>query len=326
MNSNGKILIVDSTVEKHFSEPDLEARILSDFKIELIHIASAQELTQEILQDVNIIILWACIPAIQFNTEIFERMPNCHTIIKAAVGYDNVNLPEAREHNINVYNTPDYGTEEVADHSMALLLALQKQLLIANDHVKNGGWDWSVVRPLKRLRGQKLGLIGFGRIGMAMARKASAFGMDVSFYDPNVVSGMDKATGTRRCEHLTELLAEADILSVHCSLNETSKQILNKTAFGLMKTGVSIVNTARGGVIENAALIDALQCGKVASVGLDVVAGEPDIPQRLLATNKVIMTPHSAFYTEEAFIELRTKPAEMAKAILNNIRVRNLVN
>ncbi len=326
MTIKEQILVIDSVTEKHFPEQNIEAEVLSDYQVSLVHIASAAELTSEVLDNISIIILWACIPAIQFDDEVFERMPNCKTIIKAAVGYDNVDLDAAKRRGIEVYNTPDYGTEEVADHSIALMLACLRNLTQANDHVKSGAWDWSVVKPLKRIRGQKLGIIGFGRIGIAMAKRAEVFGLDIRFYDPFLASGVDKSHGVKRCETLEDLLADSDIISIHCSLNPSSEHLLNKQTLCALKTGAVVVNTARGGIIESAALVEALTNGKVAAAGLDVAENEPNIAPQLLKMDNVILTPHCAFYSEEAFTELRTKPAELAKKLLHGLPVRNRVN
>lgn len=321
-----RILIIDSTTEQHFPLPQVEQEFLPGHQLELRHIAHTDELSDALLASQDYLIIWACIPAIQFDAAFLARLPRCRAIVKAAVGYDNINIVAARQQGIAVYNIPDYGTEEVADHAMALLLALARKLPQSDRQVREGGWDWSCVKTLTRLRGRHLGLIGFGRIGSAMARRAQAFGLHVHFYDPHVASGLDKAHGVQRCERLDELLGRCDILSVHADLNPGSHHLLDADAFARMRPQTLLINTARGAIIEREALLAALQQGTLAGAGLDVVEHEPAIPAALRALDNVILTAHSAFYSEAALHEMRSKSATLIRRLLSDEQPRDCVN
>jgi len=324
--SREKILIIDSTTEKHFKTAIVEQQILAGYDVQLLHISHVTELPLNLLLEVNYLIIWACVPAVNFDKAFLSSLKNCRTIVKAAVGFDNIDISAARELGISVLNIPDYGTEEVADHALALLLGIARKLEEIHIHVKQGGWDWASVKKLYRLRGRKLGIIGFGRIGGAVARRAAAFGLNVQFYDPYAVSGLDKTHGVFRCESLQELLTSSDIISVNASLNRTSHHLLSHAEFDMMKKGVLLVNTARGGIIDSDALFSAMKSGKVAAAGLDVLENEPDIPDGFRTLDNVLLTAHSAFYTEESFLEMRTKSAELVRQKMNGLPVRNCVN
>lgn len=321
-----RIVIIDSNVERHFEKTDIEQSVLDNVDIDLVHISSALDLSSDYLEHVDAAIIWACIPAVQIDAEFINKLKNCKVITKAAVGYDNVDIDYAASVGIPVFNTPDYGTEEVADHAMALILALVRKLEAVNTHVKEGGWDWFSVKPIKRLRGAKLGIIGFGRTGSALARRASAFGFDTMFYDPYVVSGVEKIHAVHRCEDLDDLIEQADIITVHCDLNASSLHMLSSEQFSRMKPGVIIINTARGGVISNDALVEALDNNIVSCAGLDVVDNEPDFGADLRFHKKVLFTAHSAFYSVDSFVELRTKSAQITKNVLSGKQTRNLIN
>lgn len=320
------IYIVDSTFEHHFPAPAVEASILEGHRVNLRHIASQEELASLPLEEIEILLLWACVPAIRIDRSIVARLAHCKAIVKVAVGFDNIDLDATRERGIDVYNVPDYGTEEVADHAMALLLSMSRRLAHMDGLAKAGNWDWKTIGTASRIRGTTLGIVGFGRIGGALARRAMPFGMDVCFYDPYVPSGIEKTFGVRRCNDLASLLHEADHLSIHCSLNDTSYRLLGRAQFDRMKRGVLIVNTARGAIIDTDALVDALSAGIVAGAGLDVIENEPAVDPRLARLDSVTLTSHSAFYTKESLLEMRETSARMAVEISNGKRPRNLVN
>lgn len=319
----GNILIIDSTTEKHFENAALEQQIIGSQNVTLAHISCTTDLDDKLLSEVAIILLWSCIPAIQFGDEFFSRIPNCKAIIKVAVGYDNIDIEQANKNNIKIFNVPDYGTEEVADHTMALLLCCVRKLKISDNNVARNQWEWSCIKPAVRLRGKTLGIIGFGRIGVSVALRAKSFGLNVQFFDPQLISGIDKSIGVIRSESLDELLATSDFISVNASLNKTSYDLLNDHCFQKMKDGVIVINTARGAIINIDSLVSGLKSGKVSAAGLDVIQGEPEVHPYLIANEKVILTAHSAFYTEESFREMRVKSATMAKDLLSGKLIRN---
>jgi phosphoglycerate dehydrogenase-like enzyme len=247
-------------------------------------------------------------------------------VVRAGVGYNNVDLHAAGRRGILVCNVPDYGTEEVADHAIMLLLAVARQLLDADRSLREGRWDYRAAQHAPRLRGKTLGIIGCGRIGSATALRAKAFGLDVVFYDPYVVPGTEKALGIRRTFQLDELLDQSDFVSLHCYLDESTHHLIDARALARMKRGSILINTARGPVVDQPALIDALDAGHLLGAGIDVFEREPLDDERLRHHPRVVLTPHSAFYSIEGFVELRRKAAEEVRRLLLGEPPHNLVN
>ncbi len=256
----------------------------------------------------------------------FAAAPQCRAVIRGGVGFNNVDIEAAGRRGIAVCNVPDYGTEEVADHAIMLLLAVARHLRIADSSMRAGVWDYLEGRDTPRLRGKTLGLVGCGRIGSATALRAKAFGLDVVFYDPNVPSGFDKALGIRREFRLEALLESSHFVSIHCYLDDRSHQLIDAEALARMRPGSILINTARGSIVDQVALVAALESGHLLGAGLDVFEREPLDDDRLRRHPRVILTPHSAFYSIEGFIELRTKAAEEARRVVLGEPVRNLVN
>lgn len=270
------------------------------------------------------IILYHDIPRLGEAT--FARASRCLGLVRAGVGVNNVDLEAAGRRGLVVCNVPDYGTEEVADHAMLLLLAVARQLLPGHEAIQRGVWDFRTVIDAPRLRGKTLGLVGCGRIGTAMALRAKAFGLDVAFHDPHVPPGLDKALGIRRAEGLDDLLAQSAFVSLHCFLDEGSKHLMNARTLARMTPGSILINTARGGVVDQAALLDALDAGHLLGAGLDVCEREPLDDDRLRLHPRVILSPHSAFYSREGFLELRRKTAEEVLRLLTGAPLRCAVN
>jgi C-terminal binding protein len=263
---------------------------------------------------------------IKLTERSIAALAKCRGIVRCGVGFDNVDLKAAGGRGIVVCNVPDYGTEEVADHALMLLLALARRLLPAEQSVRAGRWDATTVFGTPRLRGRTLGLIGCGRIGTAMALRAKALGMRVVFYDPYKPDGLEKALGVERCWRLDDLLTQSQFLSLHCPLTAETRHILNAETLTRLPAGAYVVNTARGPCIDAPALLDAVDSGQVAYAGLDVVEREPLDDERLRRHPRVLLTPHAAFYSVEAFAEMRTKGAEEGLRLLRGEPVRNPVN
>jgi phosphoglycerate dehydrogenase-like enzyme len=255
----------------------------------------------------------------------FARAPRCKCVVRAGVGYNNVDHAAAARHGVLVCNVPDYGTEEVADHAILFLLALVRKLLSSDAAIRAGGWDYRTALGTPRLRGKTLGIVGCGRIGTATALRARALGLDVVFYDPLVPQGLDKALGLRRVYRLEELLEQAHFVSLHCYLDSTTHHLIDAAALGRMRPGAFLINTARGPIVDQEALLQALDSGRLAGAALDVVEREPLDDDRLRRHPRVLLTPHSAFYSVEGFIELRTKAAEEVRRILLGEAPRNPV-
>ncbi len=242
-----------------------------------------------------------------------------HGIVCASVGYDHVDLAAAAALGITVCHVPDYGTDEVADHAFALLLWCLRGL----GTVTPAPGFWSVpYGPLLRLSDCTLALLGFGRIGQSVARRAEAFGLTVRWYDPYVTRGQEKVTRTIRAESLSELLTGADALSIHCRLNAETRGMIDAAALALLPAHAVLVNTARGPIVREAALLTALRAGTLAGAALDVLENEPpgDTP---LATAyqrgelpRVLISPHMAWYSEGSAVERKRKAAAEAGRLL----------
>lgn len=260
------------------------------------------------------------------TAKTLDNMPRCKAVIRCGVGFDNVDLVATGRNGIVVCNVPDYGTEEVADHALMLVLATARRLLVCDRSIRAGKWEVSDAFGTPRMRGKTLGIVGCGRIGTAMARRGLALGMRVVFYDPYLPDGVDKALGIERVYTLEELLPQAEFLSLHCPLTPTTKHLINAKTLALLPRGAYVVNTARGGVIHLDALYNALESGHIAYAGLDVVEREPLNHEGIRQHPRVILTPHTAFYSVEAFNEMRIKGALEARRVLRGEAVRNPVN
>ena len=242
------------------------------------------------------------------------------------VGFDSVDIDAARQLGIPVCNVPDYGTEEVADHAIALTMALCRQLFPLDEEAKRLGWVIRVQPKLRRLRELVFAVIGLGRIGTATALRAKAMGFQVCFYDPYLPNGVDKAIGIDRAKSLPELLAKADVLSVHCPLNDETHHMIGEQELAQLKPSVFVVNTARGAIIKKTAILNALRNGQLAGAGLDVVEDEPLKTSDEAATPNLIVTCHAAFCSVESKNEMRATSARIALAAVRGLPLENVVN
>jgi D-3-phosphoglycerate dehydrogenase len=253
----------------------------------------------------------------KLTRDVLMQLTRCRAIGRFGLGVDNIDLPTAKEKGIAVNYVPDYCIREVSDHAMALLLALIRKIPLSNKLVQSGRWEMPAVVPIRRIEGTVLGLIGFGHIPRLVAPKAQAFGMKVISYDPFAKPEAFKAAAVESVD-LDTLLKISDYVSVHAPLLQATRGMLNAAAFGKMKKGAYVVNTARGPLIDEPALVAALDSGQVGGAGLDVVAAEPlakDSP--LLGRDNVIISPHTAFYSIEALNELQTKCATDVARVLS---------
>lgn len=317
------VFIVDSHRGPYLVEPDIEREVLRpDARPILCRVNSADELIG-LIDDAAAIISWHTIP---LPANVIARLKNCRGIVRAAVGFDNIDIDYAARRGIPVAVVPDYGTEEVADHTMALLLALVRKLHIVGPRAKNGEWDWRAVGSVPRLRGLRLGLVGFGRIGGAVARRAQAFGLHVAFYDPYVLSGVDKVHAVTRHETLHELLDWSQIVSVHVPLTAETRHLIGRAELARLTPETVLINTARGEVLDQQALIDSIAADRIGQVGLDVLSDEPRVPDALRTSERVLMTAHSAFYADASLAEVRYKAAASVRRLLRGQPERNIVN
>lgn len=257
---------------------------------------------------------------------VIERLSKCKALGRYGIGVDNIDVAAATAQGIVVINVPSYCEEEVSEHVLALLLAWVRKVPHYNEEVRRGIWDWKTGRPIHRLQGKTLGLLGFGKIARLVARKAKAFGLTVIAHDPYLADEVFAYEGVARVE-FGELLARSDFLSIHVPLTESTRHLIDEEALAKMKPTACLINTSRGGVIDERALIQALQAGRIAGACLDVTDLEPpDSHNPLLKMEQVLLSPHVGWYSEESQIELRRKIARDVGRALNGILPEGLVN
>jgi phosphoglycerate dehydrogenase-like enzyme len=323
-NSKPTVAILEWS-KSAFTQPDSsveEAALGEAAEVRRFLCGSDQDFNEEIRQ-AQVLLIWHNIP---ISAAGIAQLKQCRAIIRMGVGYDSVDIAAAREAGIPVCNIPDYGTEEVADHAMALALALCRQLFPLEAEARQLGWTIRVEPKLRRLRELNFGIIGLGRIGTATALRAKAFGFKVSFYDPYLPNGVEKAIGIQRESHLDDLLKKADLLSLHCPLSNETRHLIAERELALMKPAAFIVNTARGAIIKKAAILDALREERLAGAGLDVIEDEPLQTPAEAATPNLIATCHAAFCSVESKLELRASGARLARAALLGQPLPNVVN
>ncbi len=257
---------------------------------------------------------------VPFDCAVLQGLARCRIISVAATGWDCVDIRAAADKGIRVSCVGEYCTDEVADHTFALLLALNRQLIAYHHQVQSGrNWRWNEIQGVRRLKGQTLGLVGFGRIGQAVCRRALGFGLSVLACDPRIEAETANRLGARLVDFET-LLADADIISLHCNLDAASRGLLNRATFARMRRKPLLVNVARGALIVEADLVEALDRGLVAGAALDVLTEDsPDLTRHPLAGRRdVLLTPHVAFYSESALAELRRISAANIRAFLED--------
>ena len=239
---------------------------------------------------------------------------------------DNVDIPKATELGIVVTNVPDYCMDEVTDHALGMILALNRRLVPHNRSVLSGGWDTVALnQPMHRTRGATLGIVGFGRIGRSLADKAVGVGMHILTYDPLIKPGtpLDGVTAVS----FDDLLKESDFISLHVPLIPSTENLISASQLAKMKPGSILINCARGGLIDEEALAVALQSGHIAGAGLDVVEPTPPDPNSaLLSQENVIITPHTAFFSQASTLELERRTAAEVVRVLNGETPENLIN
>jgi C-terminal binding protein len=317
------VVMLDSAIGRGSSECDIERAVLADAaEVRQMHVHEESEFA-EIAGEID-----GCI--VSSNTYIsrlsLSRMRRRTVVVRNGVGFDNVDVAEATRFGVLVCNVPDYGTEEVADHTLALMLALLRRLPDALADVAAGNWNWRACAATRRLRELSLGIIGCGRIGTAVALRAKSFGLQIGFYDPYVSAGYEKALNVCRFSDLNSLLEQSDVVCLHVPLTKETFHLIAAPELARMKQGSFLINTARGPVVDERALAAALQSGMLAGAALDVIEKEPNVSEELRLQKKCLITPHCAFYSQESLTELRRKSALIIYDVLNGKPARNVVN
>lgn len=259
---------------------------------------------------------------------VIEAMQRCRIIVRYGIGVDSVDIPAATERGIMVANVPDYCVDEVSDHALTLLMMLSRQIVFAISLAREERWSISKMPTLHRLRGQTCGLAGCGKIGSLLAGKVAALGMKILIYDPYLSASRAREMGAE-LGSLDALLARSDFISLHMPLNDETHHLFGESAFAKMKPTASIVNTSRGGLIDEAALLRALDSGKIFGAGLDVMESETSFTptgRALVNHPKVIVTPHMAWLSDEARTTLQARAVEQLIACLKGKTPYGLVN
>jgi C-terminal binding protein len=331
MSPRAKVVVTD-----FITEPlDHERRILGDIADVVALDAFSEDDLIGRIEDSDAIMLYHFIG---LSASTLARLKRCKLIVRCGVGFDNVDRAAARARGINVANVPDYGTEDVADSAIGMMLTLARGIHYLNDQLQRscGPWTYRQAQPLHRLRGRVFGIVGIGRIGTATALRARALGMDVVYYDPFVPQGRDKSLGVRAVETIEEMLEQAHIVSLHCPLTEQTHHIMNRQTIGRMRPGSFLINTARGGVVDALAVLEAVTSGHLRGAAIDVLETEPPLPDHPLiaawrnpdhpAHGRVIINPHAAFYSEEGLLDMRIKGSQNCRRVLLGQPAYNLVN
>jgi phosphoglycerate dehydrogenase-like enzyme len=329
-----RILIPDAIYP---GEPDVEQAVCPPGTvIDQRRGLTPADIPDEAWRACDAVVIWQ---VMNLRAETIAKLDTCRIIVRAGVGFDGIDLAAAAKKGIAVCNCPDYGTTDVADHAIALYLALSRGIGFFQDALRADvakGWDWTAPPLIGRVRGRCFGVIGMGRIGTAAARRARGLDMPVLFYDPYVPDGQELALGFERTRHLEDLLDRADIVSLHTPLTDETRHMINAMAFARMRREAILINTARGAVVDIDALYEALKSGRIAGAGLDVLPEEPPDPNHPLIrafranepwlAGRFLLSPHAAFFSEAGMADLRRKPVETAVAYLTEGKLRNCVN
>ncbi len=314
-----------------YIEPDLEwerAQLASspvDFEAFQLKFSSREDLLAGI-RDAHVLI----VNMVDINREIIQNLPSCRLIIRHGVGYDNIDVPAATEHGIQVSYIPDYCREEVAEQAMMLLLACRRKFTKQQESlevsVKKGQWDFSSVGAIRRFSGTKAGIVGCGRIGSLMVRMLRGFGIEVMVHDPYLSEARQAELGIR-CISLEEVLRKADMVTIHPALSHETKYMIAERELRMMKPTAILVNTARGAIVNAAALARACKEGWIAGAGIDVFEKEPPEGGFVLrGIPNVILTPHLAWYSEDAGLSIREKIMEDIRRFLEGRPPRFPIN
>lgn len=319
--SQYKVVITD------FGDPDytLEAEEIkaSGLDIELIRIQAGapEELFPAVADADGLMVQW-----VKITRQVMEKLTKCKVISRYGIGVDMVDIAAATEHGLMVCNVPDYCIEEVSTHTIAFLLALNRHLLIHHAHVSSGKWGGVPGGAPSRLAGQMMGVVGLGNIGREVARKAGCLGLKVLGYDPYFSPQRAEALGIELLG-LEELLRRSDYISLHCPLTDETFHLIGPAQLALMKPSAYLINMARGPVVDQPALYQALTTGVIKGAALDVLEQEPPATDEpLLRLDNVFLTPHAASWTAEAVEQLRRETTRNVITVLQGKLPRSIVN
>jgi D-3-phosphoglycerate dehydrogenase len=315
-----KIVILDSNL----GTIDLERSIADQYGFEIdkpLQCKTEDEVIAVVKDADAIIVQYAPV-----TRKVIESAPNLKVVSEYGVGVDSIDIAACTEKGIAVCNVPDYSYQEVSDQAIALTLSLDRGIVILDKQVRSGNYGLTAVKPLRRIAGRVFGVVGLGRIARAAAQKARGIGYEVIGTDIAFAPGTTTDDGIPVVT-FDEVLSRSDVVSVHVPLMAGTKHLINAAALSKMKPDAVLVNTARGGIVDTEALIEALKNKTIRGAGLDVFETEPlpkDHP--LTALDNVILTPHAGYYSEESLYELKTRPVQNAAEVLAGRKPRNILN
>lgn len=315
-----KVFITD-----YVTDPTIEKEILGE------NLSSASDKSM-----VEVLLVWHQ----HINKEYIDSFPKLKGIVRYGVGYDNIDLEYANTKGITVCNTPDYGTDEVSDTAIAMIMNIVRGVSRYDfqcRHYSDDTWQENTIPEIKRTSDYKLGVIGAGRIGSSILLKAKALRLETAFYDPYQARGHEKTLNCKRYDSLEEILKESDIISINTPSTPETKNIINEHFIKEMNKGASLINCARGDLIEKLdVLYDALKTDKLSSVALDVLPFEPPdknskliqawLKREIWLEGRLIINPHSSYFSSKAYYEMRHKAASNAKRIIDSLEPYNIIN
>ena len=304
---------------------DIERDILGKIDVDLIDAELSDRPVRDLIKEADGVI----VSQMEFNREVIESLEKCRVISRTGIGFENVDLKAATEMGIYVSNVPDYCIPEVSNHTIGLILSLERRITGFDRDIRKNGW--SVARSkwadMRRIEGQTIGFVAFGQIPKEVCRKAVALGFDAVAYDPYVDPDEIIEAGARCVENLEDLLKVSDVVSLHVPLTDETRGMIGKRELELVGKNGFIINTSRGGVIDEESLVWAIENGKIAGAGLDVYADEPFQSDNPLSDiEKVVLTPHVAFKSVESELKQREIVAENIRAVLTGGEPMNIVN
>jgi len=308
-------------ITDYIDNPDLEQEVLGS-KVSIKKSADAE-----------VLLVWHE----HINKQYLDQFPEIKGVVRYGVGFDNIDLEEIKSRGLVFCNTPDYGTDEVSDTALAMMLGLLRGVFAYDVFSRSytDTWQENTIGKLRRVSGLTLGVVGAGRIGTALMRKAKALGMNIIFYDPYKDSGYEKAVGVNRCYDLSEFLAQCDVISMHTPLTSETRSMVDENFIDNMKQDSILINSSRGEVVKDLDVIyKALESGKLSAVALDVLPDEPPTDCKLIRAwrghdkelaHRIIINPHTSYYTQESYVEMRVKASENAKRIIDGVEPLNII-
>jgi D-3-phosphoglycerate dehydrogenase len=304
-----------------YADLSFEKELLQGTGVELAPsvVNSADEI-QRTTKDADAI-LTAVVPV---DANLVANLQKCRVIVRLGVGYEMVDVESCRKKGIQVCNVPDYGTEEVANHAIALLFSVHRRILSYDRNVRNRQWGHVLPWPIHRLSTLRVGVVGLGRIGSSFARSIKGFVRDVVGFDPFLAADQLGASNVQKMS-LESLFETSDIISLHLPLSEKTHHLVSAETIALMERRPIIINVSRGGLVDGAALTHALEMGELSGAGIDVFEDEPNVPEELRRLDNIVLTPHVAWYSEEAELQLRRSSIEEVLRVLAGQSPRNPV-